>query len=166
MSADAILRFLRDPLDFASDPVDADIWEAGFEDVAQQLTEAAGQPLRRAQIEAWHGLSTARAGLILGPPGTGKTHALAWMAAGYIEARRRAGSPCRILVSAFTRNAIINLVDAIAKRCLQLEAPPRIAFVGREPSIPLAAGVEHLEVDNAADLLTEDYAVMGTTVWG
>lgn len=166
MSAAEILRFLRDPLDFAGDAVDADIWETGFRDVAQPLTEAANILLRRAQIDAWHGLADARAGLILGPPGTGKTHALAWMAAGYLEARRRAGLPCRILVSAFTRNAIINLIEAIAERCQQLETPPRVAFVGRESSSPLAAGVEHLEVDDAADLLTEDYAVAGMTVWG
>lgn len=166
MNSREILRFLRDPLDFANDPVDADIWERGFREVALPLTEAANMPLRRAQIDAWHGLADARAGLILGPPGTGKTHALAWMAAGYLEARRRAGLPCRILVSAFTRTAIINLVEAIADRCQQLEVPPRVAFVGREPSSPLAPSVEHLDVDDAADLLTEDYAVAGMTVWG
>ncbi|TBD43323.1 AAA domain-containing protein [Rhizobium ruizarguesonis] len=166
MSGAEILRFLRDPVDFADDPVDADVWEAGFYDVAQPLTEAANKPLRRAQIHAWHGLADARAGLILGPPGTGKTHALAWMAAGYLDARRKAGLPCRILVSAFTRNAIINLIEAIAERCQQLETPPRIAFVGREPSSPLTAGVEHLDVDDAPNLLTEDYAVAGMTVWG
>jgi hypothetical protein len=166
LSAEDILRFLRDPVDFARDPVDADIWEAGFREVALPLTETAGKPLRQAQIDAWHGLAHARAGLILGPPGTGKTHALAWMAASYLEARRREGLPCRILVSAFTRNAIINLIDAIAERCQQLGAPTRVAFVGREPSGPLAVGVEHLDVDAAAVLLTEEYAVAGMTVWG
>lgn len=166
MSASDVLRFLRDPLEFSTDLVDVDIWEAGFTDIAEPLTEAANIPLRRAQVEAWHGLAPARAGLILGPPGTGKTHALAWMAAGYLEARRRAGLPCRILVSAFTRNAIINLIEAIAFRCQQLEKPPRVAFVGREPSNPLASGVEHLNVEDAAALLTEDYAVAGMTVWG
>jgi hypothetical protein len=166
MSTADILRFLRDPVDFAGDLIDSEIWEAGFSEVAKPLTEAANIPLRDAQIAAWHGLANARAGLILGPPGTGKTHALAWMAAGYIEARRRAGLPCRILVSAFTRNAIINLIEAIAQRCLQLETPPRVAFVGREPSTPLATGVEHLDVDDAADLLTEDYVIAGMTVWG
>lgn len=166
MSAGEILRFLRDPLSFSRDPVDANVWEAGLHDVAEPLAEAENVPLRRAQIAAWHGLAQARAGLILGPPGTGKTHALAWMAAGYLEARRRADLPCRVLVSAFTRNAIINLVEAIAERCQQLQVPPRVAFVGREPSNPLAAGVERLDVDDAADLLTEDYAVAGMTVWG
>jgi hypothetical protein len=166
MSAAEILRFLRDPLDFAGDAVDADVWEAGFRDVAQPLTEAANIPFRRAQIDAWHGLADARAGLILGPPGTGKTHALSWMAAGYLEARRRAGLPCRILVSAFTRNAIINLIEAIAERCRQFDTSTRVAFVGREPSSPLAPGVEQLGVDDAADLLSEEYVVAGMTVWG
>jgi hypothetical protein len=166
MSASEILRFLRDPLDFAGDLVDADIWEAGFHNVAQPLTEATNTPLRRAQIDAWQGLAVARAGLILGPPGTGKTHALAWMAAGYLEARRSAGLPCRILVTAFTRNAILNLIEAIAIRCQQIQTPPRVAFVGREPSSPLGPGIEHLDVRDATDLLREDYAVAGMTVWG
>jgi hypothetical protein len=166
MSAAEILRFLRDPLDFAADPVDADVWKDGLYDVAQPLTEAANIPLREAQIDAWIGLASARVGLILGPPGTGKTHALAWMAAGYLEARRRAGLPCRILVSAFTRNAIINLIEAIAECCQQLQSSPRIAFVGRKPSSAMAAGVEQLDVADAAALLTEDYVVAGMTIWG
>lgn len=166
MSTEDILRFLRDPRDFASDTIDADLWNAGFTEVARPLTEAAGQPLRSAQVAAWQGLATARVGLILGPPGTGKTHALAWMAAGYIEARRRARLPCRILVSAFTRNAIINLIEAIANRCANLAEVPRIAFIGREPPNTLAPGIEHLDVDDAADLLNEDYAILGCTVWG
>src|SRR3546814_7652591 len=72
MSSAQILRLLRDPLDFAQDTVDADIWESAFSDIAEPLTEAAKVPLRSAQVYAWHGLATARAGLILGPPGNGK----------------------------------------------------------------------------------------------
>ena len=166
MSNSEILRFLRDPLEFSGDPVDFDVWESGLNDVVQPLTEAAKLPLRRAQTDAWHGLAKARVGLILGPPGTGKTHALAWMAAGYLEARRRVGLPCRILVSAFTRNAIINLIEAIAERCQRFETRPRIAFVGREPSHQPTAGVEHIDVDGAGELLKEDYVVAGMTVWG
>src|SRR3989344_3655353 len=166
MSNAQILRFLRDPLDFAQDTVDADIWESAFSDIAEPLTEAAKVPLRSAQVDAWHGLATARAGLILGPPGTGKTHALAWMAAAYIEARRRAGLPCRVLISAFTRNAIINLLEAIAERCRLLADPATVAFVGREPTSPLGAGVTQCDVDDAPHLLSNDYLVAGMTVWG
>jgi hypothetical protein len=162
MSATDIMRFLRDPLGFANDTVDADIWDAALVDIATPLTT--DQPLREAQVAAWHGLATARAGLILGPPGTGKTHVLAWMAAAYLEARRRRGLPCRILVTAFTRNAIINLIQAIAKRCWT-EMPTRVVFAGREPSGPLAPA-EHLEIDAVAPLLAEPYVVIGTTVWG
>src|SRR6185503_5975425 len=42
---------------------------------------------------------------------------------------------------------------------------PRVAFVGREPSSALASGVEHLEVDDAANMLAEEYAIVGMTVW-
>lgn len=164
MSAADVLRFLRDPLDFSTDAVDAEIWNEALFEVAEPLTLS--EPFREAQVEAWHGLATARAGLILGPPGTGKTHALAWMAAAYLEARRRRGLPCRILVSAFTRNAIFNLLEAIAKRSREFETPPRVVFAGREPATALGPGVECVEVDAAAALLTEPYAVIGTTVWG
>ena len=164
MSAADVLRFLRDPLDFSADTVDAEIWNEALSEVAAPLTQ--DEPFRVAQIEAWHGLASARAGLILGPPGTGKTHALAWMAAAYLEARRRRGLPCRILVSAFTRNAIFNLLEAIAKRSRAFETPPRVVFAGREPSTPLGPGVECVDVTAAAPLLAEPYAVVGTTVWG
>ena len=164
MSAADVLRFLRDPLDFSTDAVDAEIWNEALSEVADPLTLA--EPFRDAQVEAWHGLATARVGLILGPPGTGKTHALAWMAAAYLEARRRRGLPCRILVSAFTRNAIFNLLEAIAKRSRVFETPPRIVFAGREAATALGPGVECVEVDAAAGFLAEPYAVIGTTVWG
>lgn len=164
MSAADVLRFLRDPMDFSTDAVDADVWNEALSEVAAPLTQE--EPFRVAQVDAWHGLATARAGLILGPPGTGKTHALAWMAAAYLEARRRRGLPCRILVSAFTRNAIFNLLEAIAKRSQAFQTPPRVVFAGREPSTPLGPGVECINVDAAASLLTEPYAVVGTTVWG
>lgn len=164
MIATDVLRFLRDPLDFSTDTVDADIWNQALSEVAEPLTQA--EPFREAQVQAWHGLATTRAGLILGPPGTGKTHALAWMAAAYLEARRRQGLPCRILVSAFTRNAIVNLLEAIAKRSQAFETPPRVVFAGREPATALGPGVECIDVAAAAPLLTESYAVVGTTVWG
>ena len=161
MSATDVVRFLRDPLGFANDPVDADIWNAALVDVATPLTTE--QPLRVAQIAAWHGLATARAGLILGPPGTGKTHVLAWMAASYLEARRHRGLPCRILVTAFTRNAIVNLIEAISKRC-RTENATRVVFAGREPG-PLVLA-EHLAIDDVSPLLAKPYVVIGTTVWG
>lgn len=166
MSAGDILRFLREPLAFAGDPVDVATWQAGYDDVARPLTEASSLPLREAQIEAWRGLAGVRAGLVLGPPGTGKTHALAWMAAGYLEARRRAGLPCRIFVSAFTRNAIVNLLEAIAERCAQLAPVPPVVFAGRRLGVPLAAGVTQVAVDDAATLLSADHVVLGMTVWG
>src|SRR5215471_1134712 len=107
---DEILSFLRNPTAFAAAPRDPAIWLRSLEDVA--IPSIAGKndwPLRPAQEAAWRGLSHQRAGLILGPPGTGKTHLLAWLIAAYVQARRNAEAPCRVFVTAFTRNAIGNV---------------------------------------------------------
>jgi hypothetical protein len=87
--------------------------------------------LRESRIAAWNGLADQRVGLIQGPPGTGKTDVLAWMALGHLQARRAAGLPCRILVSAFTLNAIGNLLDAIqSKAARYVQSPPDAVYLG------------------------------------
>lgn len=164
---DDILQFLREPLPFSEGAADAGIWLAALTDVADPLIEAHGDhPLRPAQRTAWTRLADRRAGLILGPPGTGKTHALSWMAAGYVEARRRAGLPCRVLVTAFTRNAIANLLDDVAARLLMMQPTP-LVYVGNPPAGGLPDGVRRArDRDEAAGILQEEQVVMGCTVWG
>ena len=89
----------------------------------------AGRRLREAQEAAWRGLADRRAGLILGPPGTGKTHLLSWLITGFAQARRRRERPARVLVTAFTRNAIGNVLDAVAARPVLVDG---VALVGVE----------------------------------
>src|SRR5262245_1894829 len=112
-----ILSFLRDPKAFAASATDEDVWRAGLTAFAEpSIATHMDHPLRPAQVQAWNGLARARAGLVLGPPGTGKTHLLSWMISGYVHARRAAGLPVRVFVTAFTRNAIGNLLDAVVRR--------------------------------------------------
>jgi len=170
-----ILEFLRDPRAFAATLADGDAecWVRGMTDVASPALAASGDaPLRPSQVAAWEGLASHRAGLVLGPPGTGKTYALSWMALGYAEARRRANEPCRVLVTAFTLNAIGNLLDAVAEKgAAYLEQPPEVLFVGNAPAAGLGDGVEHLAlrgrgaVERAAERIAAPQVVVGCTVW-
>lgn len=168
-----LVRFLRDPKAFASGAADPEVWRAALETfVAPQLKAKDDYPLRPAQIAAWQGLATTRAGLVLGPPGTGKTHLLAWLVVGYIQARAAAGLSTRVFVSAFTRNAIGNLLDAVAKRASEY-APGLcdVRYVGAGPPAGLSGLVEHRErlsaseADAALADLQAPYVVMGGSIW-
>lgn len=161
-----IRAFLADPTTFAAGAADAATWAVGLPLVDDLIRRAGDNPLRPAQRRAFEEMAPLRAGLILGPPGTGKTHALAWMAIGYLLARRQAGQPCRILVSAFTRNAIGNLLEAIAERSTHLGLGFDVRFLGRPPANGLAAGVTAVEPGDAADLFAAEACVVGCTVWG
>jgi AAA domain/DEAD/DEAH box helicase/Helicase conserved C-terminal domain len=168
-----ILGLLRDPLAFGQSVVDSALWVRALDEFAIPLIEVNGdRPLRPAQEAAWRGLSDTRAGLVLGPPGTGKTHLLAWLAAGYVWARRNSGLPCRVFVSAFTRNAIGHLLGAICRRMDGL-APdmPHVAFLGRAPEAGIDAGISCIELTGPAGIndatahAALDYSVTGGTIW-
>ena len=170
-----ILAFLRDPRAFASSLADGDAecWIRGMTEVARPALAASGDPpLRPSQVSAWEGLASHRAGLVLGPPGTGKTYALSWMALGYAEARRKSDLPCRVLVTAFTLNAIGNLLDAVAEKGqAYFDQPPDILFLGNAPSSGLSGGVEYLSLrgtgtmERVSDRLLAPQTVVGCTVW-
>ena len=169
----SILRFLREPARFAKGAADPEVWRQGLAAfVAPSIEASGGNPLRAAQSAAWEGLATARAGLVLGPPGTGKTHLLSLFILGYVEARRQAGLPCRVFVSAFTRNAIGNLLDAVAHRAdeYRLDGAP-VWFFGAAPDAGLSPRIHHqarLDGQNlqaAVQILGGEAVVVGGSVW-
>lgn len=168
-----ILGFLTEPGAFSQDASDPDVWLEAMTEFAGPLLEAGGgSALRPAQEAAWRGLAPARAGLVLGPPGTGKTHLLAWLIVGYVLARRRAGLPARVFVSAFTRNAIGNLLDGVASRVAQF-APEAFEthFLGSAPPAGLSDRVKHRtsvareEGEAAFADLSAEAVVVGASVW-
>lgn len=171
-----ILRFLREPAGFAADlsqPSRA-LWLQGLHDIAEPRIAAAGDyALRPSQVWAWKGLSNQRAGLVLGPPGTGKTYALSWMALGYLLACQSAARPCRILVTAFTLNAIGNLLDALQEKVARY-APGQavLAYMGNQPAAGLAPDIAHLPMRGGGwaeriwEALGTEHIVVGSSVWG
>lgn len=169
-----IIRFLRQPDEFATGSADPEIWMQGLQDFVQpSIDERGDHTLRPAQVAAWEGLAHARAGLVLGPPGTGKTHLLSWLILGYLKARLSAGLSCRVFVSAFTRNAISNLLGAVAaRREAHWSDGPPLLYLGGAPTAGLPGGVEHrarLDGKNAEsviDLLNGmDHFVTGGSIW-
>ena len=170
---DQILCFLRDPKAFSASATDPELWLAGLTNFVQPSLAAANDlPLVQAQVAAWEGMANARASLVLGPPGTGKTHLLSWLILGYIHARRRAGFPARVFVSVFTRNAIGNVLDGVAKRAATYAPGAFVThFVGTGPAAGLSPLVRHrLSVfgsEGAAALadLQPEAVVMGGSIW-
>jgi len=168
-----VLTFLRDMPDFARGAEAPEIWLAALSEfVEPMLAETGDYPLRDAQKAAWRGLAEQRAGLILGPPGTGKTHLLAWLILGCILSCRAAGRPCRVLVSAFTRAAIGNLLDGVARRMAAhaIDDVP-LLYVGTAPPDGLAGGIQHIahtdrkNLQSAIDQLIAPHLVVGASVW-
>jgi hypothetical protein len=164
-----VLEFLRAPGEFAADVDDAQIWLAGLEQFALPSIATNGdRPLREAQEAAWRGLAGERAGLVLGPPGTGKTHLLSWMIAAHGPARSAASRPSRVLVTAFTKNAIGNVLEAVAKRqALHEPGAPKPIYYGSPPA-GLSEAIDCLDRGSEAELLEalgSGRAVVGATIW-
>lgn len=149
-----ILQFLHDPPAFAAGvtDMDRDLWLRGLSDFAQpKLAKPGESPLRDGQARAWVQMAPHRTALVLGPPGTGKTFALAWMAAGYIHARRAAGLECRVLVAGFTRESMGNLLDHFY-RIAQSHLPGiSVAFIGNAPDARMHEGIAMLPLKGRAD---------------
>lgn len=167
---DDILSFLRSPIDFAATASDRDLWVEGLDGFAIPSIAATGdRSLRPAQEAAWRGLADHRVGLVLGPPGTGKTHLLSWLIAGFGAVRTANGRPARTLVTAFTKNAVGNVLDAVAKRqAVHDTAAPAPIYFGAPPSGGLAPGVQVFGRGDEADLAQEiasGRAVIGATIW-
>ncbi|SFJ97572.1 DEAD/DEAH box helicase [Sphingomonas sp. NFR04] len=167
---DDVLSFLRDPQAFAATAVDRDLWIEGLAGFAIPSIEAnEDRPLRPAQDAAWRGLADHRAGLVLGPPGTGKTHLLSWLITGDGAIRAQHQRTARTLVTAFTKNAVGNVLDAVAKRqAIHDTAAPAPIFYGAPPSGGLSAGVQLIGRGDEADVeqaIASGRTVIGATIW-
>jgi hypothetical protein len=133
------------------------------------------QILNDEQWEAWRGVFQEPLSLIWGPPGTGKTRTLAHILLGYALAAHHQGEPFRILVSAFTHNAVVNVLNkareladhyGIEARELRLM---KMRGYGEHPadarlddSVELVSAQEAFYYTREADVCT----VVGGTVWG
>src|SRR5690606_18962504 len=139
--------------------------------------ERLGRPvLNPDQERAWRAVLARPVSVVGGPPGTGKTYLLAWALIGVAAAARREGRPCRILVTAATHRAIVNVLARLAGelRGSGTELPLRIAKLrgsGSEADAELdGAGVELLPDTPLASLLARageagEPLVVGSTVW-
>ena len=125
--------------------------------------------MRPAQEAAWRGLADNRVGLVLGPPGTGKTHLLSWLITGHGAVRSAAGRSARTFVTAFTKNAVGNVLDAVAKRqALHDPAAPQPIFYGSPPTSGLSGGVQLFGRGDEADVvqaIDSGRIVVGATIW-
>jgi hypothetical protein len=165
-----ILSFLRDPVAFARSATDPALWTEGLDVFANPSIALHGdRPLRSAQEAAWRGLADQRIGLVLGPPGTGKTHLLSWLITGFGAVRHVAGHAARTLVTAFTKNAVGNVLDAVAKRqALHDPAAPAPIFYGAPPTGGLNRGVQLLARGDETDVaqsIGSGRTVIGATIW-
>jgi ATP-dependent helicase YprA (DUF1998 family) len=165
-----ILTFLRDPATFARSAVDQSLWTSGLDDFATpSILRHQDRPLRPAQESAWRGLADNRVGLVLGPPGTGKTHLLSWLIAGHGAVLSAAGQPARTFITAFTKNAVGNVLDSVAKRqALHDPNAPEPIFYGSPPSSTLSGRVRLLGNDDEAEVvqaIASRRTVVGATIW-
>ena len=98
------------------------IWNAGAmaaAPVARDLDPvrawlaANGLDLNPTQWQAWADALSCRARLVWGPPGTGKSRTVRAIVVGAILEAHAAGRPLRVLVTAFTYNAIDNVLTDV-----------------------------------------------------
>ena len=168
-----ILSFLRDTSFFSASVDDPEVWLEALHVFTKPSLEAARDfPLRPAQEDAWKKLASERVGLVLGPPGTGKTHLLAWLIVGYIQACAANNKACRVLITAFTRNAVENLLAAVDDRIQRYGLPDiTTLYLGNQTGGDLPESIENVRRTAKADckkiaqFLENPRIVVGSTVW-
>ncbi len=110
-----------------------------------------------------------RLALIEGPPGTGKTHLLAWMLIALILEAAQTGRPMRLAVSALTHQAIDNVlhkVEQLLQRHPDLNLPARCLKWGRRPVGEASEADPLTYVDQAEEVLPAPYLILGATGFG
>ena len=132
--------------------------------------------LNAEQEKAWRAAFERAVTVVWGPPGTGKTYLLAWTLLGLAAAAKRENRPFRVLVTAVTHRAIVNVLVRIAR---ELEAsgipsPLRaLKLKGRGSAADKdldGLDVDVIEDERLAGVFEETDesrtpVVVGTTVW-
>lgn len=168
-----ILSFLRTPVAFCASFDEA--FGAAFARMRRTGLPTAIQAngdhgLRPAQERAWDGFAGTRASLVLGPPGTGKTHLLSYLILGHVWARAEVELRSRVFISAFTRSAIENLLASLAKRAGGGAVQPRLLYLGEWNGNP-PVGVEVVDLATSAGkeamrrAARDEAVIVGGTIW-
>ena len=132
--------------------------------------------LNREQEQAWWAAFERAVTVVWGPPGTGKTYLLAWTLLGLAASARAEGRSLRVLVTAVTHRAIVNVLARLAREVESAGIPSPLSalkLVGRGSGADEeleGLDVELLEDEKLEARLKEaDEAkmpiVVGATVW-
>jgi hypothetical protein len=155
-------------------PLDADAARA---DVLDPVGAHLGREVLNAeQMAAWRAVFDQAVSVVWGPPGTGKTYLLAWMLIGLAAAAKTANRPLRILVSAATHRAIVNVLARIARELESAGIPyplraVKLAGRGSEADADLEGlSAEVIQDEELRQVLVEardtgQPVVVGSTVW-
>jgi hypothetical protein len=135
-------------------------------------SEAAAAHLNVSQQQALKSVFEYQLSLIIGPPGTGKTHLLAWILIALIRDAQADGTPLRIAVSALTHKAIdqvlCKLVTLVNRHALTV-FPARCYKWGSSYGARVDPEDGEMQVElceNAAELLSRPYVIVGGTGFG
>ncbi|HEU4880670.1 MAG TPA: ATP-binding protein, partial [Longimicrobium sp.] len=155
-------------------PLDADTaWADTLAPAEDRLDRSI---LNAEQAEAWRAAFDRTVSVVWGPPGTGKTYLLAWQLIGVAAAARREGRPLRILVSAATHRAIVNVLSRIDRELQAAGIPSplravKLAGRGSEADADLAgSSVDVIRDEDLPSVLAASDGdglpvVVGSTVW-
>ena len=150
---------------------------AGAERIFREALARAGRDpgalLNDGQWRAWRGVFAEPLTLIWGPPGTGKTHTVAHILAGYALAARAEGRPLRVLVTAFTHHAIVNVLRKLAELAERYGigadtlSVVKLRGSGNAADDELPASVERIADEDLESCLRRETpcVVAGATVW-